>query len=245
MGGLTLRGTNLNGLLCRARALTSDAAVLSDIFAQEADVLNRKRMVSQLVELRYKVSRELQATKDLEDTARYNCNRADIEISATRLAIGAVIKLALPSSPTLSVVGDQLLKTPAKSERLFGRVSICIDSRGVPDGVEVVNVSRLARELNRGESDVRNELRERGYRLFSESEFSLLIDNLIGEVEGDRLYLPIFLEKLPQIEYKVVIPDGRQKSGIITPSVIFLKKEGGESSEIACKNPHAALYGGA
>jgi len=228
MGGLTLRGTNLNDLIGRTRALISDAAALSDLFAQEADVLNRKRMVSRLMELRSNVSRELQATKDLEDTARYNYNRADIEISATRLAIGAVIKLASPSSPTLSVAGDQLLKNPATSERPFGRVFICIDSRGVPDGVEVVSISRMARASNRDETAVVNELGAQGLLLFGENHFSVLLDKLIEDIKAGRLSLPVSSEELPQIEYKVVVPDGRQKSGMITPSVVIVKKENGE-----------------
>ena len=244
MAGLTLRETSLNDLRNKAIALTSDAVSLSNLFAEEADRLNRMHMASQLRALHSAIVQQLQVAKKTEDFARYSNTQANIVTSLGRLVTGGVIKMVSQDNRTLSAFGDQLLRKPAGRQCPFGKVLVCIDSRGLPDGVGVVSVSHVARESNREEGEVTSELRERGCLLFSEKEFSFLIDKLIEDVQGGRLLLPVSLEKLPRIRYTVVLQAGRQESRMILPSVLLLKKESGEASETPCKNPHAALYGG-
>ena len=99
----------------------------------------------------------------------------------------------------LSAFSDHLLKNLAGKQRPFGMVLVCIGPKGLPDDARVVSISRLARESNREESEVINELQERGYLLFSEEAFPLLIDKLIDGVLEGRLLLPISAEKLSEI----------------------------------------------
>lgn len=203
MGGLTLRGTNLDDLRNKVRALTSNAVSLANLFAEEADRLSRMHMESQLRTLRASIMQQLHMAKAAEDAARCSYIQTDTKISLDRLALGGIIKIALQDSKLLSAFGDQLLRNPAGKQRPFGMVLVCIGPTGVPDGVQIVSVSQLARESKREEAAVTNELEERGHLLFSEREFSLLIDKLVEDIQEGRLLLPVSAEKLPQIEYIV------------------------------------------
>ena len=212
MAGLTLRETNLNDLHNKARALTSNAVSLANVFAEEATRLNRMAMASQLRELRSSIVQQLQMAKAAEDAARCSHTQANMAFSLGSVAIGGIIKMALQDQDNklLSAFGDQLLKKPAGKKRPSGMVLVCIGPTGVPDGVGVVSVSQLARGSNREEAAVTNELQERGHLLFSEKTFCILIDKLIEDIEGGRLLLPISPEKLPQLKYTVAYrPDGK------------------------------------
>ena len=210
MAGLTLRETNLNDLHNKARALTSNAVSLANIFAEEATRLNRMAMASQLRKLRSSIVQQLQMAKAAEDAARSGYNQTSIVNSVGRLVTGGIIKMVSQDNKPLSALGDQLLRKPAGKPRPFGMVLVCIGPTGVPDGVGVVSVSQLARGSNREEAAVTNELQERGHLLFSEKTFCLLINKLIEDIEGGCLLLPISPEKLPQLKYTVAYrPDGK------------------------------------
>jgi hypothetical protein len=167
-------------------------------------------MTSQLIALRSAIMQQLHAAKDMEGAARCSYSRTGMGVSVGRLAMGGIIKMTSPDNKLLSAFGDQLLRNPAGKQRPFGKVLVCIDSRGLPDGVGVASISHLARGSHREESAVTNELLERGCLLFSENVFSLLIDKLIEDIREGRLTLPIPSEKLPQLEYTVQYrPDGK------------------------------------
>jgi hypothetical protein len=75
----------------------------------------------------------------------------------------------------------------------------------MPEDVQVVSISRLARASKREESEVINELQGRGCLLFSEKAFSLFIDKLAPDVQEGRLDLPVFREKLMEIRRQTSI----------------------------------------
>ena len=199
MEGLTAHGTYLKNLLRQARRLTSSAFSLSAIFEEEANQLNRKDEASRLKALYFSIRRQLDWTKSSEDAARYGHSQADLITSLGGLAVGTIIKMA-SNNKQLSAFSDYLLTRPAGKQPPFGKVLVCIGPRGLPDDVQVVSISKLARESNRPESEVINELQERGCLLFSEKELSLLIDRLVDDVREGQLCLPISLEKLAEIK---------------------------------------------
>ena len=95
---------------------------------------------------------------------------------------------------------NQVFDTDADKKRPYGTVMVCVGPKGLPDDVRVVSISELARESNRAESEIINELQKRGCLLFNEEAFSLLIDKLIIDVREGRLLLPISTEKLSQLK---------------------------------------------
>jgi len=199
MESITPSHTCPKNLRCQARHLTSVVLSLINLFAQEARRLSRKDEASRLEGLCSSIRQQLYCVKSSEDAASYGNSQASLLISLGGLAVSGAIKM-VSKDKQLSAVSDHLLKKLAGKQSPFGMVLVCIGPKGLPDGVEVVSISRLARESDRDESEVINKLQQRGCRLFSEKAFSLLIDRLIDGVLEGRLLLPISAEKLSEIK---------------------------------------------
>jgi len=198
MEGMTPSHTCPKNLRCQARHLTSVVLSLINLFAKEANRLNREDEASRLEGLCSSIRQQLYCVKSGEDAASYGNSQASLLISLGGLAVSGAIKM-VSKNKQLSAFADYLLESPTNKERPFGMVLVCIGPKGLPDDARVVSISRLARESNREESEVINELQERGYLLFSEEAFPLLIDKLIDGVLEGRLLLPISAEKLSEI----------------------------------------------
>ena len=198
MAGLTSHGTYLKNLLDQVRRLTSSAFSLSAIFAEEANRLSREDQASRLRTLYFSIKRQLDWVKSGESAASCGYSQGNLIVLLSRLAAGSVIKM-VSRNEQLSAFADYLLESRTNKERSFGLVLIGIGPGGLPDDVQVVSISRLARELDRTESEVINALQELGCLLFSEKTFSFLVDKLVDDVRKGRLRLPVSMEKLTEI----------------------------------------------
>jgi len=136
--------------------------------------------------------------KSLENAASYGHSKAKLVTSALGLAVGIGIRMASKDKRALAF-SNHLLKNLGGKERPFGTVFISIGPKGLPDDVQVVSISELARQSTRQESEVISKLRERGHLLLSEEAFSRLIDKLIADVEEGQRLLPVGAEKLTEI----------------------------------------------
>ena len=193
-----LREINLNDLYDKARDLYSNAASLADLFDNEKARLSRMKMEARLVDLHSRIFDQLHMVKTTEDTLECSYNQTARNIWLTQLAAGSIIKVVFKNANALSAFGDQLPRIPASSQQHFGLVLVSVGPVGVPDGVQVVSVSELARESKQAETEIINELRKQGQFLFNEQTFSFLIDKLIEGVRNGSLTLPISAKKLPQ-----------------------------------------------
>jgi len=198
MEGLTPNSAYLENLRFQVRKLTAAVLSLSNLFAEEARRLNWRDEASRLKALHFTIRQQLDRAKSNESAASYGYSEAGLIRSLGGLAVGGTIKM-LSKNKELQAFSDHLLKNLGGEKRPFGTVLICVGPRGMPDDVQVVSVSRLARESKREESEVINELERRGCLLFSEKAFSLLIDKLACDVQEGRLHLPVFREKLMEI----------------------------------------------
>lgn len=198
MADLTYLDTYIKNLRNQAARLTETALSLISVFAEEANRLNRKDAASRLKALYSSIRQQLHQVMRSEDAAEYGRSQADMISSLGVLALVGIVK-RVSRNKRLSSFADYLLESPNNKERPFGNVLVCIGPRGLPDDVRVVPISRLARESNREESEVINELQEHGYLLHSEKAFSLLIEKLIDDVEEGRLRLPVSLERLSKV----------------------------------------------
>jgi hypothetical protein len=198
MEGLNFFHAHVKNLYHRAKKLTSTSLSLVTIFDKEANRLSREDEASRLRALYFSIRRQLYWTKSNEGAASYAHSQANLRISLIALGMRAAIAI-VSNNKQLSAISDHLLGNPGNEQRPFGRVLVCIGPEGLPDDAGVVSISQLAREANRLESGVINELREHGYLLLSENAFSLLIDRLIDDIREGRLLLPISREKLSEI----------------------------------------------
>jgi hypothetical protein len=195
MEGLTPNSAYLKDLRYQVRKLTTASLSLTNLFAEEAVRLNWRDEASRLKALHSSIRQQLDWVKSNEDAASYGHSKAKLIISLGGLAMGRISKVVSKNEQLLAF-SDDLLNSLAGKQRPFGTVLICVGPKGMPDDVQVVSISRLARESNREEPEVINELQRRGCLLFSEQAFSLLIDKLTRDVQEGRLFLPISTEKL-------------------------------------------------
>jgi hypothetical protein len=198
MEGLTPYNTHLKNLKHQARRLTSAGLSLITLFAKEANRLNREDEASRLKALYSSIRQQLELAKRSEDSASYGHSQANLMFSLGGLAASGIIKM-VSKNKRWSATAGHLLQSLNNEQRPFGRVLVCMGPRGLPDDVQVVSISQSARESNRPESEVINELQESGCLLFDEKVFSLLIDKLVDDVREGRLRLPISREILSQV----------------------------------------------
>jgi hypothetical protein len=167
---------------------------LNALFVEEDIRLKREDNVSTLRVVHCTIVEQLQWLKQIEASASCGHSQANLMLSLTELVLTAMVS----KGNRLSAIADYLLQAPTDKQP-FGLVMACIGPRGLPDDVEVVSVSQLARESNRPQPEIMNKLQDDGYLLFSEEAFSLLIDRLVGDVREGKLHLPVSREKLSEI----------------------------------------------
>jgi len=197
MESLTPNSAYLKDLRHQARQLSAASLSLSNLFFEEAVRLDWRDEASRLEALYLSIRQQLDGARRDEAAASRGHSEARVMISLGGLVVGGAIKMASENKQLLAF-SDRLLKGLGGEQRPFGTVLICVGRKGIPDDVQVVSISRLARELNREESEIINELRIRGCLLFGEEAFSLLINRLTDDVQEGRLSLPISTEKLAE-----------------------------------------------
>jgi len=198
MESLNSLHVHLKNLKHQARRLTSTCLSLITLFAQEANRLNREDEASRLMTSYSSIRQQLDLAKQSEDAASNGHIKAGLISSLGGLALGGIVK-QVSNNKRPSAFTDYLFEIPTSEEPPFGTILVCIDLKGLPDGVRVISISKLARESNRPESEVINELEESGCLLFDDKVFALLIDRLVDDVREGRLRLPISRETLSQV----------------------------------------------
>ena len=212
MEGLTPNSAYLKNLRYQVRKLTTASLSLTNLFAEEAVRLNWRDEASRLKALHSSIRQQLDRAKSNEEAASYGHSKAKLIICLGGLAVGGIGKM-VSKNEQLQAFPDDLLNSLAGKQRPFGMVLICVGPRGMPDDVQVVSISRLARESNREESEVINELQRHGCLLFSEKAFSRLIDKLTCDVQEGRVFLPISTEKLTETRTSSCLKLRVKKSG--------------------------------
>jgi len=199
MEGLTPHSACLTNVQRQARELTSSALSLVNMFANEASRLYRTDEASRLKALCSSILQQMDWAEMSEGAERCGDSQARLIASLGGLAVGVIAKMT-SNDKHPQAFSHHPLKKLGDQRHPFGTVLIRIGPKGLPDDVQVVSISQLARESNREESKVINELQRRGYLLFSRKTFSLLIEKAISDVQEGRLLLPISMEKLSQIK---------------------------------------------
>ncbi len=198
MEGLDSFNAYLKNLRHKAASLMSTVLSLSVMLEGEADRLRREDEASRLRALLSSSKMELDAAKRSEESARYGHTQANMIVSLGGLALGSLIRAASKNTQVSGKAG-KILQNLSIGERPFGKVLINVGPEGLPDDVRVISISELARHSNRPEQEVMNELLKGGRLLFSEDEFSHLIDRLINGVLQGQMSLPVSLKTLKEM----------------------------------------------
>ena len=194
MAGMRVGDVILKSLQKKAAKLVSVAKLLTILFDQEETQLKRKAEVTRLKLLRSAILQRAEQERSTEISASIGYKQRRLIAQSAGLLITALSK-----NNKVQSVARSLLKEPAGEKHAFGTILIRIDKKGLPDGVEVVHISRLGRESNQTEAEVINRLKKNGSLLLSEENFSRLIDKLIEGILEGYLVLPVSVQTLSQI----------------------------------------------
>lgn len=194
MAGMKVGDVILKSLQKKAAKLVSAAESLTILFDQEETRLKRKAEVTRLKLLHSAILQQAERERSTEISASVGYNQGRLIAQSASLLITALSK-----NNKVQSVARSLLEDSASEKRAFGTIFIRIDKKGLPDGVGVVCISRLGRESNRSETEVINRLKQNGYLLLKEENFSRLIDKLIEEILEGCLALPVSIQTLSQL----------------------------------------------
>ena len=192
---------SLEKLRQETQVLIEAAMPLRRSFAAEAERLRREDVVGRLMVFRSTILQELRWASISEDDAR----RAHTARSwgSSLVGLGAeAVALATTKNTELSKCTGYLVDEYARPECSFGTVMVCVGPKGLPDGVEVVPMSEIARELGRSESEVIPALRKAGLLLFSQEAFSSLVSKLTIGIREGSLNLPISRAQIASISLR-------------------------------------------
>ena len=200
MARMTEGDTKLEDLQKKATKLISAIESLTILFDQEENRLKRKDEVARLKLLRSVILQRAEQERGSEMASSNGHNQ--VKLVGSLIGVGMLI--AVPSqNKKLRAVASSLLAESAGAKRTFGAVLVRIDAKGLPNGADVVNISRLGRESHQTEPEVISGLEKHGYLLLSEEKFSRLIDKLAEEILEGQLTLPVSVQTLSQMQHRV------------------------------------------
>lgn len=181
-------------LLQRARKLSSAVESLASLFEQENSRSIRKDQVDRLKILQSSILEKVKRVKAEETSSSLAYNRAPAVGSWT----GLFMELITMNSEhrTMQAISRQLLSGSGEKKPPFGTTLICIGSRGIPDDVDVVNISRLARNSNEDEWQTKNKLVREGYLLFTTEGFTPFIDKFTDGILKGEISLPVSIQRV-------------------------------------------------
>ncbi len=194
MAGMRMGDTKLKSLREKATEFVSSAESIITLFDQEETRLKRKAETTRLKLLRSAILDQVERERGAEMSASIGDKQRALMTQSAGLLISAFSRNNKAQS-----VARSLREKSTSGKRTFGTILIRIDKKGLPDGVDVVCISRLSRESNQSETEVINRLKKDGYLLLKEEYFSRLIDKLIEGILEGCLTLPVSIQTLFQI----------------------------------------------
>lgn len=189
---------NMAGCQSRVEALRQRAGAqvdvllpLNELFAREVEHLRRHDQARSLDALGRKIAQEVSDIQRTETSASYGFNQAALITGLVKFGIGGLEALASRSHKHPLSAGARLAEGDFTRTAPFGEVRVAVGVRGIPDDVNVVPLSRWAREQGRSESEVVALLKARGYRVMKPEGFFITLNELKGKVLKGTLVLPV------------------------------------------------------
>ena len=195
MESITTYRQLVEGLCSQAREQMAALTPLSDLFLEEAERLFRHDQIVYLHCLKARVLHEVDRVQSTETAASYAFTKATLLTGTAKLALGGLVAVVAHSRKALSVWAH-LAHSDLSKDQPFGTVLVTVGHGGLPNDVEVIPLSRLARASNSSESDIEAALQARGSLLMTPEAFSHLVDELEAKVLDGSLALPVASEQL-------------------------------------------------
>ena len=194
MAGMRVGDTKLKSLQKKAANLVSAAESLTILFDQENTRLKRKAEVTRLKLLRSVTLQQVERERNTEISASIGDKQGRLIVQGAGLLMAG-----FSNNKKWRSVSRSLLSKAAGKKHSFGTVRIRIDAKGLPDGVDVICISRLGRESNQSETEVINQLKKDVSLLLNEENFSRLTDKLVEGIMEGQIALSVSIQTLYQI----------------------------------------------
>jgi len=177
-------------LRSEARALWDALGDLDKAFAREAERLRRHDQAQCLDGLKERVTQEITEIHYTESSASCSFTEGKLIGGLIKFAGGAAIAAVSHSKEYSLSVGAKLAQDEFARTKPFGTVAVAVGPGGVPDDVQVIAISKLARNQSLPESAIRTAVEAKGYRLMTQESFFNTLDKLKDSILKGTQSLP-------------------------------------------------------
>jgi prolyl-tRNA editing enzyme YbaK/EbsC (Cys-tRNA(Pro) deacylase) len=195
---------SLDELQHKVKTQSAAAEELGLILAQCAKTLLQHDQINRLNDLRVRITQEVEHIGMMENAASARASRGKLIAGLVGFAVGSIAAAATSRKSPL-LVGADVAKSAMDEKSPFGKIMIVIGKHGLPDDVQVVPVSRLARESNTTEMQVTQTLQKGGCFLLNPDTFDRLLDNIGRKILDGSMSLPVSNEE-PTRELQRALP---------------------------------------
>ncbi|MFC1982449.1 hypothetical protein ACFLV5_01480 [Chloroflexota bacterium] len=140
--------------------------------------------------LKSRIMGEVENIKLMELAAQTGYAKGTLLSSGMGFVIGGLLATTT-GHKDVAQVGVEMASSLLSRKPPFDNVVIVIGKKGIPEGVEVVSVSRIARESNRNESEVKVSFKDNGHILITPDQFFRFLDKVEHAVHDGSMCLPI------------------------------------------------------
>ena len=185
----------LKELQCQLRNHKAAAGELRSVLGKHVQgVLGHDQAVI-LDDLMAKIKKEVDDARLVEIIAKNKFIDGKFTAGLTGSIVGALSSLITHQGNPLLESASRL-KSALDQKAPFDNVLIAIGSRGLPEGVKVIPLSKLARDYSKSEAEIRDFFQNRGCRLMTPEKFAALIGDLKLRVLDGSLSLPISIDQI-------------------------------------------------
>lgn len=166
----------------------NDALIeLDSLIDKEAEYIQRQERIANINALKSILVNEVQRIQDEEYNSKRNFNTSKVFNSIVGFASGSIVGAMSKHGNPFLLGAESFLKHLDKKAD-FGNVMIAINIKesGKLEDIEVIAVSRLARESKTTEQDIISSIKREGYLLLTPEEFWQSLDRLKEEIMADK-----------------------------------------------------------
>lgn len=168
---------------------------LAFAFSENYIQLTRHDQVNRLETLKSRIDREVEDVERMESAAQTGYVKGTMLNSGFAFAFGSFLMHSMGHKRPLRI-GAQMAGVALSRKVPFNNVLIGIEKQGIPKDVTVIPVSRLSRESNRSESEVKRSLKYDGYLLMTPGVFTQALEKVKSEILDGSLSLPIKISEI-------------------------------------------------
>ncbi|MBN2098193.1 MAG: hypothetical protein JW753_01205 [Dehalococcoidia bacterium] len=180
----------VDSLRSRIDAQAKALSEIADILAEEAERCRRADQARCIDTLQDHVLWQVRRLQRAEESARMDFTMARPGRSIA-MAVGTGLGAWLSRNADPFCRAMEVLKKEMDKTLPFGNVVVMVGPRAIPQRLEVILLSRMARESSRSESETVAALEAKGYRLGKPEILLAQLDKLREQVLSGAVVLPI------------------------------------------------------